>query len=526
MKTKPFGPFLGINNRLPDFALATKNGRWLRDAENVHIDGSGSPLRRKAATLIQALSAPHSLYTAADGRRYLVVGGSLFEVTLPSFSSSLRRLLMNNNPVRYAEDAGSLYYSNGTDTGRIEAGVWYPWALPTPAAPAASTIAGALYAGKYQIAVSHVNGTTGEEGGISPSGSHELAAAGGIRVTLPAPTEGATHINVYVSTVNGSIPMLVGTVAAGTATYDHIANGFVGREANQRHEAPIPAGVPFFHNSRLCTYSGGVIYIGIPARHGYYQPTGPRIEFAAPITNAISGQNGVYITADKTYWFEGPDLLDAQRVVDVFPYGAVAGTAFVSEQGNSVGWFGRKGLVLANTAGEAQEIMAGAIDQDPPASGVSAVLSVDGCNLVVSCGWCVNLEGGATTRYTDYGFTSISGDFATGPGGVYDLAADGRVDWLINFGKEDFGTEALKSLPACYVGAASDEPVILVVTLPDGEEYEYPARSCSDSIEIHRIDTGKGLKENWYGLALKSDRGSSITLATVSFAPVASGRRI
>ena len=108
MKTKPFGQFLGINNRLPDFALATKNGRWLRDAENVHIDGSGSPRRRKAATLIQALSAPHSLYTAADGRRYLVVGGSLFEVTLPSFSSSLRRLLMNNNPVRYAEDAGSL----------------------------------------------------------------------------------------------------------------------------------------------------------------------------------------------------------------------------------------------------------------------------------------------------------------------------------------------------------------------------------------------------------------------------------
>ena len=100
-------------------------------------------------------------------------------------------------------------------------------------------------------------------------------------------------MNVYVSTVNGSIPMLVATIAAGTALYDYVTPGSVGREANQRYEEPIPAGVPFIHNSRLCTCSGTTIYIGLPARPGYYIPTDPRLEFASDVTNAISGQNGV-----------------------------------------------------------------------------------------------------------------------------------------------------------------------------------------------------------------------------------------
>ena len=59
MKTQPTGPFLGINNRLPDFALATEKGRWLREAENVDIDNAGRVRRRKATSLVQALPAPH-----------------------------------------------------------------------------------------------------------------------------------------------------------------------------------------------------------------------------------------------------------------------------------------------------------------------------------------------------------------------------------------------------------------------------------------------------------------------------------
>jgi len=528
MKTQPIGPFLGINNRLPDFSLATDAGHWLREAENVDVDNAGRVRRRQAATLLQAASAPHSLYTTADGTRYAVIGGSMYAITLPSYTQTLFKVLSNNDKVSYVEYAGSLYYSNGTDSGRIESGIWYPWALPTPTSPTVATVSGALYKGWYQVAVAYYNNVTGEEGGVSPSSNYELAAIGGLRVTLPSATSGATHVNVYVSSVNGSIPMLVSTVATGTSYYDVTLEASIvqGREAFQRYEEPIPAGVPFIHNGRLCTYSGSNIFLGVAARPGYYIPTDPMLSFTSDVTNAISGQNGVYITADKTYWFDGADVLDAQRVVDVLPYGGVAGTAFSMPHKPVVGWFSEKGFVFADTAGQAATPMVDNIDLTAPASGVSVVLSSNGYYRAVSCGWCLNIERAAATQYTGYDFTSISGNYATGTLGFYDLASTGDVDAHVSLGKNDFGAENLKRLPACYVGVSSDTPIELRVTTPDDEDYRYETRSISTSLQIQRIDPGKGLRANWYELSLYNTEGSDFTLASVSFAPVASGRRI
>ncbi len=525
MKTQPIGGFLGINNRLPDFALATKDGYWLRAAENVDIDNAGRVRRRKAATLLQALSAPHSLYTTLGGARYMVAGGIMYAVALPTYTQTLFKVLSNDDKVNYAEYAGSLYYSNGTDSGRIEAGVWYPWALPMPSSPSVATIAGTLYKGWYQVAVSYRNSATGEEGGVSPSSNYELTAVGGLRITLPSATSGATHINVYVSTVNGSIPMLAATVTTGTATCD-VTSETTGREANQRYEEPIPAGVPFLHNSRLCTYKDSTIYVGLPARPGYYVPTDLMLAFPSDVTNAISGQNGVYVTADKTYWFAGTDILDAQNVVDVLPYGGVAGTTFSVPYKPIVGWFSENGFVLADTSGQVTVPMIDNIDLTAPASGVTGVFSSNGYYRAVSCGWCMNLENTAASQYTGYDFTSVSGNYATGPAGFYDLASVGAVDAHVSLGKTDFGGENLKHLPACYVGCASETPIELRVSTPDDEDYRYETRSISTSLQIQRIDTGKGLRANWYDLSLYNTEGSDFTLASVSFVPVVSGRRI
>lgn len=528
MKTLPIGPFLGINNRLPDFSLATESGYWLREAENVDIDNSGKIRRRQYASLIQSASAPHSLYTTTGGIRYAVIGGTMYTVTLPSYTQTLFKALSNNDKVSYVEYNGALYYSNGTDSGRIEAGTWYPWALPTPTNPTVATVAGSLYKGWYQVAVAYYNNVTGEEGGVSPSSNYELAAVGGLRITLPSATSGATHVNVYVSSVNGAIPMLVASVATGAATYDVTSEAVIaqGREAFQRYEEPIPAGVPFMHNGRLCTYSGASIYLGIAARPGYYIPTDPMLSFPSDVTNAISGQNGVYVTADKTYWFAGADVLDAQTVVDVLPFGAVPGTAFSVPYKPLVGWFSENGFVLADISGQATAPMLNNVDLTPPASGVTGVFSSNGYYRVVSCGWCLNIERMAATQYTDYGFTSISGNYATASGGFYNLESVGAVDAHISLGKNDFGSENLKHLPACYVGCSSETPIELRVSTPDDEDYRYETRAISTSLQIQRIDPGKGLRSNWYDLSLYNTEGSDFTLASVSFAPVASGRRI
>lgn len=526
MNTKSKGPFLGVNNRRQKFDLhVDKVGDFIADGENIDIDGTGNIVRRSAYTLAQAMSNPHSLYTDDAGIRYLVRGAVLYRVTLPTYSESLVKVLTNDDAVSYVEFNGSLYYSNGTDSGRITGGSWYPWALPTPDEPALSSIAGALFSGHYLVSLGYSNIATGEEGGVSQAARFEVTT-GGLRVALPAAVPGATHIAVFVSAVNGSVPMLQATVAVGTAQLDVTALAG-GREVTQRFEAPLPAGRLFMHNGTLCSVAGKNIYRGIPFRPGYHIPSESRIPFPAEVTNAISAQAGVFITADKTYWFAGQDLADVQTAIVVLPYGAAKGTAFISPDKTIYGWFGEKGIVFGSLSGEVEAVMSDNIDLVPPASGVSAVFETRGYRRVVSCGWCLNLDNKAATRYADYEFSSISDGYGTLPDGIYRLDGVGPVDAFADLGDETFGTEYRKSMPAAYLGYASDSPLELAITSSDDEEeYRYPARSCSAKVKIHRVDPGLGLEGNSFLLAIRNTDGADFTLASVSFADVASSRRI
>lgn len=529
MNTQPIGPFLGINNRLPDFALhKDKVGDYLRDAINVDVTDSGHLVRRKALSLAQALTGTHSMF--GD---YLVIDSAIYRITVPTYSQTLVKTLTSNAKMAWHELNGDLYYSNGTDTGRIDAaGNWYPWGLPLPAEPTVATLPGGLPAGYYQVAVSYARysgGTTVanllEEGGVSPSNNYELTSDGALRVTLPAATAGATHINVYVSTQNGSIPMLQAVVAVGTATVDVTALN-LGRDAVQRYEEPLPAGHRIFeYNGCLCAASGNTLFLGIPGKYGYYQTVQQHPVFPAPISIAIGNQMGLYVAADKTYFYAGTDPTQVEMVRDVLPYGAVPGTEFVlpDKENITVGWFGAKGVVVADFQGQVSPLMADTVDQTPPASGFSAVFESGGYRKVVSCGWCVNTANGAATRYTDYDLTSASGGYGTKADGLYALEGEGDVVWSVDMGKENFGAENLKHMPAVYLGCSSDAPLELRVQTPQ-HDYTYAARSYSESLQEHRVDTGKGLRSNWFNLSLHGE--SDFTLASVSFAPVASTRRI
>jgi len=523
MNTQPIGPFLGINNRLPDFSLTIKDkGSYLRAADNVEITNSGNVVRRKATVLLQGMTGAHSIYG-----QFYVHASILYSATFGSFSAYPIKALSSNARMSYCVINGDTYYSNGTDSGRISAaGTWYPWALPTPDSPAVTAVAGTLFKGKYQVAVSYTNDVTGEEGGISASTNYELAADGGLRITLPAATAGATHVNVYVSTVNGSIPMLQTPVEIGMSTID-IPMLVNKREANQRYEAPLPAGTRIFEfNGRLCSVKGKDIFYSLPYRPGYYLPVEGRIAFPVDVSAAIGNQGGLYVAADKTYFFAGQDLGAVEAVRDVLPYGAVPGTEFSVPNKTLVGWFGEKGVVLATPDGQVEAVMSDNIDLTPPASGFSTVLETRGYRRVVSCGWCLNLDNLAVTTYSDWGIMSASGGYGTKADGIYTLEGEGTVDAYVDLGRQNFGAENLKRMPNCYLSVASEAPMLLRVMTPAGDYYDYPARSSDENLVVQRVDVGKGLRENYYGLKVYNTEGSDFTLASVSFAPVASGRRI
>lgn len=527
MKTIAKGPFLGLNNRLPPFSLhKDKVGNFLSSTDNIDIDNAGNILRRNAATRIQAITGAHSLFMTSETTGYLVIDSIMYAITLPTYTQTLFKALTSNAPVYYAEHNGTIYYSNEVDSGRIKAGVWQPWAMTTPDAPVVTTITGTLPKGKYRVAVSYSNSTTGEEGGASASTSHELTSPGALRVALPGASAGATHVLVYASSENGAVPFLATTQAVSQTTVDITAQA-TGRDINQRFEAPLPAGRPFIFMGALCSIAGGNIYQGLQVRPGYYLPAEGRIPFPAAVSNVVPTDSGAYVIADKTYWFPGAVLHQAEKLSAVLPYGGVKGTAFVvPDDSKTVGWFSEQGIVLADALGQVKTVMADNIDLTAPAVGYAEVFADRGYLRVVSCGWCLNLETLAATSYSDYDFTSTSGGFATKADGLYLLTGTGKVAASAGLGKESFGTEAEKALPAAYLGYASASPLSLTVGTPDGATYDYPARSCSENLDVHRVDPGRGLRANWYDLTLTNLDGADFTLASVAFAPAATSRRI
>jgi len=291
-------------------------------------------------------------------------------------------------------------------------------------------------------------------------------------------------------------------------------------------------------NGRLCSITGNRVYVGSPWKIGYYIPVNEDgvsagyIDFPAPVSVAIEAQNGTYIVAQKTHWFPGGDLSNIQAMInDVLPYGAVPGTEFVFPDKSSVGWFGHKGVVFASITGEAVAVTADNIDLIPPQLGNSVVFESDGYRRVVSCGYAVNLENKAASTYTNWDFTSVSGELGTKDDGIYLLDTSGLVDSVVGLGKQDFGTEALKHLPAVYIGVDADEPMNLTVGYVDQKtrtyvEYDYDSRGSGDELQIQRVDPGRGIRGNWFDLTLRNTGGTPFTLASVSFAPTASTRRI
>lgn len=527
MKTLPLGPFLGINTRLPDFALhVADKGDFLRAADNVLIDNAGTIKLRPADRLVQSMAGAHSWHASTAVSGYLVRGGVMYSVDLQAgYSETLFKVLSNDSPVSWLILSGDIYWSNGTDSGRIRSGVNYPLGLPTPDAPSVGATAGTLSPGWYQVALSYSNTMTGEEGGVSASTNVELAAGGGLSISIPSVSAGATTVNIYVSATNGGVLTHHASVT-GSGNVIVSAPVVTGREANQRFEKPIPAGSGLFEaNGRLCSIVGSRVYIGLPWRHGYYIPTEGYLDFPAAVSLGVSCQSGTFIAADKTYFFPG-DLGDVQdQVRDALPYGAVPGTAFQYPDKSLVGWFGAQGIVLASPDGQVNTVMSDNLKLIPPANGYSALLLSDELRKVVSCGWCLNLNTLAATTYSDFNYTSTSGGYGTKADGFYRLEATGSVAWSIDLGKINFGVENEKYLPAVYAGYASDDLAILTVTLPDGSSYDYDARSCSDNLDVHRFDTGMGLRANWFGLSM-SRTNTTFILASVSFAPAVSTRRI
>lgn len=147
--------------------------------------------------------------------------------------------------------------------------------------------------------------------------------------------------------------------------------------------------------------------------------------------------------------------------------------------------------------------------------------------------WTLNTENNGSTRYENYDFNSFAkiGDsyFGCKAGGIYALDGDDDagdpIQAMVSFGKQDFGTTALKRVTNVYLGASSTGKLFVKV-LAEGEEYWYEARDSSEALQTQRVDLGRGLRANFLEFELYNASGDDFELASVEFAAVPLTRRI
>lgn len=147
--------------------------------------------------------------------------------------------------------------------------------------------------------------------------------------------------------------------------------------------------------------------------------------------------------------------------------------------------------------------------------------------------WAVNTDTMASSRYTNYAFNSFFARdgvyYGVAEDGIYRLDADNdagvAIDAALDTGTQDFNLARNKYLPHVYVGYRSTEPVAVDV-IADGVTRTYQAPSSTQTLDVRRVDCGKGVKANYWGITVRNQYGAMFELDSVRLAPILTLRRM
>lgn len=376
-KTMSINSFaLGMNNRAPDHKLRTDKGYFLRDAADVDITREGGLKRRRGVTLQLAGQSARSLW-ADDSAAFYVDGTTLYRL-----SDALERAAVTGvAPGRQVSfcDApeGGTYWSDGVRLERIvgSASVGLNPATPNPVPAVAGLAGGLLPEGTYTVLFTAIDAVGRES---APTPGIQVAVPPGGRVQVTVTSAPSTPVAVYISAPNGDTPYYAFTVpAVGTTDYASLE---AGRACPTYGLLPLPPGDIVRHfNGRLMVAAGSYLFLSEPFAPGLYRAESGFIPFPSAITvlEAVQGQRpGVYVAADQTYWLAG-DITKAD-LVNVLPYGGVAGSSLPRPDKTAVHWMSPRGLVEASTGGEVKNLQEEVVAITPATGGATLIREANG----------------------------------------------------------------------------------------------------------------------------------------------------
>ena len=334
-----FKDFTGLRNDRPPERFTTTD---LVTATNVDIDNSGMPKRRLGQTLIDTV-VRHSVWAdVAQTQMFAVETNTGYLVSFDNnfVSTTLRGMSSKTLRVSYSKVNDRVYYSTEQDIGIIENGANRSWGLPVPPLPGIVNIgAGSMPTGTYQFVLTYMR-TDGQESGASLAGVVTVPDQSGITFSLPTPTDPQiAAMNLYISTPDGAIMYLAGTVASNATQIAYLNNTLeLNYPLQTQFLSPPPAGqLVMYYRGHMFVAAGDTIYPSEPYAYELFDlrkgfSLDGKVTLLAPIEDkerpglAEGMDSGFFIGTTRSCGIlVGKDPIGFQYVPKV-NYGAITGT--------------------------------------------------------------------------------------------------------------------------------------------------------------------------------------------------------
>lgn len=370
------GPWpVGINNKANEKAIPEGA---VRDSINYDPAADGVLRVRTGYQKVMPGSAVRS--ALAVGSHVLIADGtSLIDFNTETNSFTALQSIAGSGRFAGAVLNDELFFCTENETLRYKAGVLRRWGVPTVTnQPIPSIGVGSLAAGTYQCAATFVD-AHGDEGGTTNAIIITVPEGSSLVFQPMTPPPGG-RVRLYVSAVNGGTMYLQHD---GTARYVcSSVNDAAARLETQFLHEPAPGSRIAAHNGVLLTADGSLMHMTMPLRPHLRSAIKGWFQFPAPVDMVISGDGGLFVSSDKTYFLTDIES-QAPTSRKVFDFGAVRGSETKGLR-NEVMWMTRYGLAKSDGIGNAILTSEANFVPDLATSANSTLLESNGNQLVVT----------------------------------------------------------------------------------------------------------------------------------------------
>jgi hypothetical protein len=200
----------------------------------------------------------------------------------------------------------------------------------------------------------------------------------------PVTNAAVVSIRLYLSTSGGSTLYHIADISTSTASYNAADLLDTGKEADIIQYNVPPACQIIRHKAgRMYCASGSTVWYTEPLALGRVQLNANFWQFSADVTVLAPVESGMYIVADKTYFYRFKDPAQVE-ITELFDYGAIPYTTVLLPHDEGVMWQSIRGAIMADENGRANNAQEVYVATPTAASGAALLREKDGLRQFVA----------------------------------------------------------------------------------------------------------------------------------------------